>query len=506
MATVTHDLDNAANFSFLCRSPASIGCIIVVTGLFFGPFLQNTVEPELRWRDARNGSETASLPVISNYAQVNTKSSSQTDTDFFVAPVPVQAALGRGWFFGTSLQSLQGIGAELNEVLYTAECSTANCTWTDFSTLMLRHSCVPATFDVREETLPSGLPRLVAVSQQARLTTTRPHPNIEDTTMYTNLNLRQSRVVPPASSFAASNMAVLAHVGIMGDFNGTGSDFEAIECVFYWAAVRASANFTNGVLTEAQKDIHFLVEDGGGSSGDGDFRDVSITAPWPCAFNATGPESDESCVYTVTRNAQHGLYNSFRPYLNGWSARFLDGDAGNSTAEDEVPDTTMRHSSLQTDTLYWGWTEMVIRRTRLIDTMDLFFSNIDFFVTTTLRMSSLERHASLGVARVENVFFKVNPEYILLPGIMLALSVLFFLAVAIWTRKEYAWRNSQLPLIYHGLENPGPRDWGVTSMAGMWEAASVGEVKMNGGKNGGELRLQRWGDEGQEYWQRPGGV
>jgi hypothetical protein len=385
------------------------------------------------------------------------------------------------------------------------------------------HRCVPAQFDVEDDALPdTGAPRQVAVSRQALLSTRRPHPRVENATMFTNLNMRQRRSVPAASSFAdqESTMAILAHVGIMGDFNSDGSFFEAIECIFYWAAVRASANFTNGVLAETHKETFSTVENGEPPPAEDDFRDVSIRAPWACSFNATtssdsGSSSDsnnnedsssDSCVYTVTRDAQHGLYNSLRPYLNGWSAKFTDAGSLNSTREDEVPDTLMRHSSLQTDTLYWGWTEMAARDLFLMETANLFFSNLDFFATATLRMTSLERHTSFGVAQAENVFFKVNAQYILLPAIMLGLSVFFFLGVALWTRKENAWRNSQLPLLYHGLESAGPRYWEVTKMAEMWEAAGATEVQMSSGKDGGELRLQRWGGDGVEYWRRNGGV
>lgn len=115
-------------------------------------------------------------------------------------------------------------------------------------------------------------------------------------------------------------------------------------------------------------------------------------------------------------------------------------------------------------------------------------TNVAYFMNSAIRVQS--GTVSLGTAFEDAIYFKVRDRHLIIPGAIMALSVLFFGFAAVWTRGEDTWRNSQLPLSYHGLERTGPREWQTMRMTKMWEAACDASVQMETGEDGG-LRLRR---------------
>ena len=224
-----------------------------------------------------------------------------------------------------------------------------------------------------------------------------------------------------------------------------------------------------------------------------------MKAPWPCTFNNTSG-SDSSCEFTVTSRAQRGLYNSLLPYFEGWSADFWnEGDDPQSSG------TTTEHSDLLTDVLFWGWVvEIGDSENNLMVVIDRYISNVAFFTTSTIRMIAEGSEMTPGEVKRGLVHFRVNRDFIILPGVMLCVSIAFFLLAVYWTWKEQAWRNSQLPLLYHGLERTGPEEWGATRMTSMWESAYQTKVSLQHGESNDGPRLLRYRDEPDESPELPG--
>lgn len=58
-----------------------------------------------------------------------------------------------------------------------------------------------------------------------------------------------------------------------------------------------------------------------------------------------------------------------------------------------------------------------------------------------------------------------------------------------WTWDEQAWRNSQLPLFFHGLPTMGHHEWDTMRMTAMWKVAYDTKVRLESSDSGPGRRL-----------------
>jgi hypothetical protein len=122
--------------------------------------------------------------------------------------------------------------------------------------------------------------------------------------------------------------------------------------------------------------------------------------------------------------------------------------------------------------------------------------NIAYSVSTAIRRQS--ETPSNGSVYLVVEHFEARWGYLIPPGVVMALRILFFTVAAICTRRDNVWRNSQLPLLYHGLEQTGPKEWRNMRMTTMWEAAYDARVKLETDVNDGGLKLHRYTDVGEK--------
>ncbi|KAH6662629.1 hypothetical protein F5X68DRAFT_266122 [Plectosphaerella plurivora] len=466
-------------------SPATVGCFITIASVFFGPLLQNTVRQVVLPTLAHN--ETSYLPVTSKYIEVTSEDNRGVDPAWLVAPPTMQATIGRSWFFGHGLENSD---TDMSSQL-PSECPTEDCSWDKFTTLTLTSVCQEVPFDVTEEEVNNATIR-VATSAAAGISTIR--FTDDNSTAQTILHTQISRNMPEGSLYSnwSDTIALQAHIGMIGDLDNTGYRFQAIECILYWDVSQGYGNYTNGNLTNTWQENHFLKENPGPPPTD-DFEDVTFKAPWPCNFNATSEEDPESCDFSVSADAQRGLFNSLRPYLNGYT------EQTNSVNHQGDPIVLSLSSDTLTDIFLWSWigqeNDEDDERLPLLVVAQMYMNNLSYFLSTAVRQFSPDNEHTAGIVSKQVVHFSMRKRYLVLPGAMLGVSIIFFAMAVFWTWNEKAWRNSQLPLFFHGLASTGHHEWDAMRMTAMWEVAYDTKVRLESSDGGPGRRLQRYRDD-----------
>lgn len=239
------------------------------------------------------------------------------------------------------------------------------------------------------------------------------------------------------------------------DSNGT----YAIECGLFWEIkttqlyVDVSDPITDGDLSSRDTDITWHT-----TSKDGEDGVAWLLTPEECiAENKTVPVSDsayyyDNCIHLVGQKAADGLQNMLTDYYYGLTGYlFLSKQFPNGTYQW----TERNLFAINMERMTWNksreeaWSHITDMWS------DIAFTT-SYIVRQTASVLSERPNAKLwikGKASVLVFYYSVDWPRLGIPAFIVLCCTLFVLYAAIVTRKEYRWRRSALPLLFHGLED-----------------------------------------------------
>ncbi|KAM0276835.1 hypothetical protein ACHAQH_006311 [Verticillium albo-atrum] len=463
----------------------TVGAFLLLSTIFMGPFFQNAIDQKIR--AVRYTTEQAleiSLAIqesdddpdfelkldgimpVANYYNAYITPDDEKSPDLAEAATEMVATIKMGWFHSVVSDDIQGTAVP-------TECSTGRCFWHDVVTLGVLSKCVVAEV----EQLYDEDDNQYGESRQANISSLR---IFDDMTIRTDLQMRASFTIPDASSFKdnSSRLPLFAHVAAIGQKGG--EDFEAAECVLFWAGLdeESVSMMSDGYVEmsvgdgydQSAKDVTFGQED-----------DIFLDTPELWKFNTSSSDKAEwsPCELGVNWIAHRGLQNFFEKFFNGYSYYAL---VTNSTNAAYIV------SNAEIDALWWSNNRKETdddgkesSRPGLASALGKHMDNVAEFMSNHIRTNTLtwigknnSRAYVYGTIEHDDIFFRMNKNYAAYPGCMLALTIIFYLTTIWRTRREPAWKNSQLALIYHGLvggENGSPSEDmdSIASMEGLAE-------------------------------------
>ncbi|KAM0283130.1 hypothetical protein ACHAQH_002611 [Verticillium albo-atrum] len=382
------------------RRSITLGGILMIASLFFGAFLQNTINQELKSFPTTN--ETAFLPVNTDFTTPFNHDELQM-SNFLVAPMVIQAALAKGWSY------YEGTSPEVTSMAshLPIDCPSGNCTWTNVATLRLQSECRKAPFEVKNWTSPDdGLVRPYAQSTELNVSMLLTDPADPSVRVISRLFMQPSSSAPSGSAFTSRQrrVPIVAHLAVIGNYYTDFTSFEAAECILYWQAEQYPlVTMESGRLLNAKAAVHNETEEAIPPSHD---QNMTLIAPWPCNVNTTSPAPADSCSYHISSKAHRGLANSLKPYLSGEVASFR---STMPSSGEENTFTTFEDP--MTELLLWSWANSLppLNASQkdidealaedpgpLLSVLTSYIKNTAYFATCALRASSDERQHAFG--------------------------------------------------------------------------------------------------------------
>jgi hypothetical protein len=320
------------------------------------------------------------------------------------------------------------------------DCPTANCTFSQpYGTIAVCSKCVDVTEDIQITTAANStlnspftytLPNGLSIENYNNLW------NVTSSTL-TN-NTRFSSFKQPLSI-----ITVLMTSGLVVEDLPIIHDPWAASCMLYVCVNYYNASITNGILTETRLASFHNASAEIQTSPTGQYEltpkpclhdeiygnSTNVSSTYlPMRYNATVPKS--KCTFSVHPR----LFRSLGAWISG--TLFSTGD------------TYERHR----DSSYAFYNN----GKSSVDHATLVMSNLAQSVTSTMRTYGETGDPALGVAFHEEIFLKVRWEWITLPVILVALTIIFF-AATVWQSGsgDNVYKSSALAVLYHRLD----RDW-----------------------------------------------
>lgn len=239
------------------------------------------------------------------------------------------------------------------------------------------------------------------------------------------------------------------------DNNGT----FGIECALFWEVkttqmyVNASDPNSNSSLASHDTPIQFNIDHGNASEDA-----LWLLTPKTCIVEGreVAVSSDEyymdNCVHLVGRKAALGLQNMLMDLQYGLMGYlFLSETYANGT----VKWTQRNIFTININRSSWNQLPAAV-----FDNIKTMWGNIAYAASFTVRRTkSVQTKGGAAKLYVTGstsalvFYYSVDWARLTMPAFIVLCCALFVLYAALLTRKEYAWRRSALPLLFHGLED-----------------------------------------------------
>lgn len=467
----------------------------------------------------RNGSETdiARLPQTQTYDNITTR----LGIDQYVLDATMQIAIYQG---------LISPPANSSSAVTGSSCSTGNCTFPAFSTLAMCHYC----------------------------------SDISDTIIHTNTSYRlPSGLAPPLDNIGSpfsTSIQEYEYAQVTGfealvrrnwyldldSVNSTDHPYAAYNCTLVPCLKTFEANVSNGLYYEqeiSRQDLYFAgwevqtggpwiyelesrVVDQGITGGPYNASSIAVNSTlvngnWePCNPTPMNTTTNTYQINTTTMGIVSDMLDNttstlwypdscvwvLGPQAGFALGRFLGGFFDNNSLQ---VDGDVVHGDI--------WLMNLFNNGSItLDTVDAFMDGLDWTITAAMRQNSPDRPelaTVTGVAHTLESCLAVQWAWISLPAALLAMEVLFLVAIMAMTRRAGSpraagggrwwsedWKNSSLALVFLGLDKtilggklgPGHADEDrgeeLSRQADMYRAAERIHVKL--GKDGDGWRLE----------------
>ncbi|GKT76192.1 hypothetical protein ColTof4_08615 [Colletotrichum tofieldiae] len=268
----------------------------------------------------------------------------------------------------------------------------------------------------------------------------------------TRLHLETNAKIPENSTFKdyIENPGLIVHLAAI--VGSKSQEFEAVECVLYWQALRADLRYN---ATEPWLEVANYSQYDEGRLVGSEEGEQKIVFDAPCNHSNGDPrDGNDTCEYIVTNNANLGLRNLLIDFFTGYVYREPTENAG-------------RHGNIATDLLWQSFkvSQNLTSENPLQFTLNAYVNNVASLVSLHIRTASDSK--VFGETWAVTQFWVVKWRNIPYMALLLALSTYLF-SFAMWrTWGQPTWKNSVLPFLYHGFEHPA-REQGKDSSNLVW--------------------------------------
>ncbi|OOQ85978.1 hypothetical protein PEBR_23361 [Penicillium brasilianum] len=431
-------------FRFLPRHLVTFGCFVLVLAAATDPFVQQVMSIRMR---SVNSPSQASIQVCNT----------STYTDY-----------GEGAGAGMNKVPLASMGAIYSGIFQTQRpsskssmmsCPTGNCTFTPYQTLGFCSRCAKITDSLNSSKTDSSVMTNYHYSLQngLELNTAYSMPYIMNST--TGLELLKLNVDGAA--------VILNFTAISSAGSGIPPEPSATECSLFFCLRGYEAFVREGVFSENL--ISTDVSSNATLSGTRATEDFSLT-PETCHYNGTRydqpREHSDKCTYNVNWLSRLAMANSLSTLLKGQGSLFA------SYRPDWSSDTI--------EALYGvngNYTDI-----------NSVFESLASSLTINARSHVCEATAN-GTAFTVVSYVHVRWPWLILPGTLVFLSLVFLVITILHTRNQYIWKSSPLALLFSDLSidvpTPLKRD---PTLKGMEDTSKNMEVWLEATQEGVRLK------------------
>ncbi|KAJ5408174.1 hypothetical protein N7509_002057 [Penicillium cosmopolitanum] len=392
-------------FRFLPRHLVTFGCLVLVMAAATDPFVQQVMAVKERSVHAPG---QASIQVCN----------SSLYTDYGEGPSPGMNKV----LLGTSGAIYSGIFQTQtpNSKSIMMECPTGNCTFPTYQSLGFCSKCANITDSLK--TSPSS--NSMTGETKFKL------PNgFEFTTSLNMPYLINSTALRPLVKLDTEGMATIVNfTAIAGQ--GYGGSISATECALYFCVNTYEASVRQGKFVETTTAIS--TTSNASSNPMDSLIDVTLT-PEICYSNGTRHEKPykkgSNCTFAVNAFSKLAMANSLKPLLKGKASRFM------SNRPDYSSDTIEALYGMQ-----GNYTDI-----------NSVFQSLASSLTVNARSKVCAAPVN-GTAWTDQSYVRVRWEWLILPGGLVALSLVFMIITIIHTRNQYIWKSSPLALLFSDLQ------------------------------------------------------
>ena len=293
-------------------------------------------------------------------------------------------------------------------------CPTGNCTFPPYQSLgfcsrcanitdllTTSHSGPIASEQTYHYKLPNGFTFETAITGM----------NMMNATSYRALSRLDTKGMAPIVNFTA----------ISASGYGIPAQVSATECYLSFCVNTYEANVQGGAYSEKQTSSYEL------TNSSSIVEDFSIT-PDTCYYNGTRlqkPYKTDNCTYNVNWLSRLSMANSLQPLLHG------SGALGMANRPSWTSNTV--HALYG---LYGNFTDI-----------NSVFQSLASTLTVNAR-SNICQYNTDGVPWTDQSFVQVRWRWMILPGAMVVLSMIFLAITVVHTRNQYIWKSSPLALLF----------------------------------------------------------
>ncbi|PKY05453.1 hypothetical protein P168DRAFT_233986 [Aspergillus campestris IBT 28561] len=421
---------------FMPKHLVSLGCFVLVIAVAIAPFVQQIVAIQSRavHTPAAPSVRICDTSIYTDYDQGEGPGMNKL-------PLGTTAALYSGIFQSQSTVSDASL----------ASCPTGNCTFAPYQSLGFCSRCSNIT-DLLSMTTTGG-------SSLTMRTSNFKLPNGWKFQTGMNLkNLMNSTTGRPLLRVDTANVPVVLNFTAISS-SGLGAAASATECALYFCVQTYEASVADGKFTER---IQSTASSEVTKTADDPAQDIRLT-PETCYVNGT-KQAPDKCTYKVNWLSRVSMSNSLSPLLKGdgslfvrnrpdWSSdtvRAVYGNEGNTTEIDSV------------------------------------FHSLATALTRHARSSVCHARTVTGITWGQQSFVHVRWGWLVLPGVLVVLSLIFLGITIFHTRNQFIWKSSPLALLFSGLgfEAPTMRDPTLNGMEDMsrnlnvWLESSTGGIRL----------------------------
>ena len=186
---------------------------------------------------------------------------------------------------------------------------------------------------------------------------------------------------------------------------------------------------------------------------------------------------EDNCNFAISNDAGAALANMLLDPQDGFT--------GQSWLKDGELNEWTRTNDFVTN-LYATGESLDTTSAEALSSIELMWFNIAFAMSFTVRRSAslmvdgtTQYLATRGTVYRPIIYWSITWPRLAAPAFVVVFSALFVLYTAVVTRREYAWRRSALPLLFHGIEDTERVAFGdVRSMMTMQDVAEKLHVRL----------------------------
>lgn len=389
----------------------TFGCFVLVVAVATDPFVQQVMSIKMR---------SVNAPGQSSIQICNTS----TYTDY-----------GEGAGPGMNKVPLTSMGAIYSGIFQTQRpntkssimsCPTGNCTFAPYQTLGFCSRCANITDALHLSS--TGSSTMTNYHYQLRnglqLNTAYSMPYIMNST--TGLKLLKLDMDDAA--------IILNFTAISSAGSGIPPEPSATECALFFCVDTYEASVREGVFSETR--IAMNISSNTTISGAATTQDFSL-APETCFFNGTRydqpHEHSEKCTYNVNWLSRLAMANSLSSLLAGKGSLFAS-----------------YRQSWSSDTI-----EALYGVNGNYTDINSVFESLASSLTINARFQICEATVN-GTAWTVVSYVHVRWPWLILPGALVVLSLVFLVVTILHTRNQYIWKSSPLALLFSDLAIDAP--------------------------------------------------